>query len=69
MFVCTFAHTVFGVGGTPLEAFDNMLENAEEAHGEDYGNGIEPFDCQFFEQIEVSIQENTTWDIEPVYMD
>lgn len=69
MFVCTFAHTVFGVSDTPMNAFKNMLENAEESYGDDYVKGIEPFDCHFFEQIEVNIRENTAWSIEPQYED
>ena len=62
MFVCTFAYNVFGVGDTPIKAFHNMLEKAGDCHGSD---GITPWDCHFFQERLVSIEEKTTWTIEP----
>lgn len=70
MFVCKFHHNdnaVFGSGDTLLESFHDMLEMAGECWSMEYVESIGPHDCEFFEQIEVDIQANTTWIIEPQY--
>lgn len=63
MFVCTFDE-FFGIAETPMMAYESMAENMELGVDED---SPDPRDCEFFEQIEVSIRETKTWDIQPQY--
>jgi len=66
MFVCRL-NDAFGVGYNPLEAFDDMMNTIMDNDGLEATEGIEPRDCEFFEHIEVNIQETKTWSIEPQY--
>lgn len=65
MFACHL-DSDFGIGETPMEAFENMVENMDLGVDED---SPDPNMCEFFEQIEVNIRETKTWSIEPEYED
>lgn len=63
MFVCRL-DDVFGVGETPMLAFEDMVETMDLGV---LDTPVEPSECEFFEQIEVNIRETKTWSIEPQY--
>lgn len=67
MFVCR-ENEFFGVGETPMLAYEDMVDNMLEAEVLQIGDeNPDPHDCEFFEQIEVNIESKTTWDIQPQY--
>lgn len=63
MFACVL-NGVLGMGHTPMESFEDMVENMGLEDDEDTPS---PRDCQFFEEIGVNIRETKTWSIEPQY--
>lgn len=67
MFVCRNVE-FFGVGETPVMAWEDMVYQMMEAEVLLTGDeNPDPNDCEFFEQIEVNISSKTTWSIEPQY--